>query len=100
MASHLTFNLGDSSMPRLHRNRAASFRPAIEALERRCVPTTITPTTFADGGLGSGSLRDAVLQFNADTGADDDIIQLAAGTYNLSIRNIGGATKRPGSPAT
>jgi hypothetical protein len=59
-------------------------------LEDRCVPTTLTPTTFADGGLGSGSLRDAVLQFNADTGTDDDIIQLAAGTYTLSIRNAGG----------
>jgi hypothetical protein len=59
-------------------------------LEGRCVPTTITPTTFADGGLGSGSLRDAVLQFNADTGTDDDIIQLQAGTYALTIQNVGG----------
>jgi hypothetical protein len=59
-------------------------------LERRCVPATITPTTFADGGLGSGSLRDAVLQFNADTGTADDTIQLESGTYTLSIRNSGG----------
>jgi hypothetical protein len=58
-------------------------------LECRCVPATITPTTFDDGGLGSGSLRDAVLQFNADTGTDDDIIQLEAGTYSLTIRNAG-----------
>jgi hypothetical protein len=58
-------------------------------LEWRCVPATITPTTFADGGLGSGSLRDAVLQFNADPGTDDDIIQLEAGTYSLTIRNAG-----------
>jgi hypothetical protein len=50
----------------------------------------MTPTTFADGGLGSGSLRDAVLQFNADTGTDDDIIQLLPGTYSLTIRNTGG----------
>ncbi len=61
----------------------------IEPLESRCVPTTITPTTFADGGPGSGSLRDAVLQFNADPGTEDDIIQLLAGTYTLSIRNTG-----------
>ena len=66
-------------MPRQHRNQAGSFRPSVEFLERRCVPTTITPTTFADGGLGSGSLRDAVLQFNADTGTEDDTIQLQAG---------------------
>src|SRR6516162_2998624 len=62
----------------------------IELLENRWVPTTITPITFADGGLGSGSLRDAVLQFNADTGTDDDIIQLLPGTYVLTIRNGGG----------
>jgi hypothetical protein len=62
----------------------------IEALETRSVPAAITPTMFADGGLGSGSLRDAVLQFNVDAGTDDDIIQLLAGTYTLSIRNAGG----------
>jgi hypothetical protein len=61
----------------------------IEFLEGRCVPTTITPTTFLDGGLGSGSLRDAVLQFNADSGTNDDIIQLEAGTYTLTIQNVG-----------
>src|SRR5262249_36558700 len=49
-----------------------------------------TPTTFADGVLGSGSLRDAVLQFNADTGTQDDTIQLHTGTYLLTIQNIGG----------
>jgi hypothetical protein len=76
-------------MPRLRRHKFASFRPAIELLESRCVPTTITPMTFADV-LGSGSLRDAVLQFNADTGSDDDIIQLSAGTYHLTIPNAGG----------
>jgi hypothetical protein len=65
-------------------------------LERRCVPATITPTTFDDGGMGSGSLRDAVLQFNADTGTDDDIIQLEAGTYSLTIRNTGGRHETAG----
>jgi hypothetical protein len=59
-------------------------------LEGRCVPSTITPTTFADGGLGSGSLRDAVLQLNADPGSDDDLIQLQVGTYTLTLRNTGG----------
>jgi hypothetical protein len=56
-------------------------------LEGRCVPSTITPTTFADGVLGSGSLRDAVLQFNADGGTDDDTLQLLPGTYTLTIPN-------------
>src|SRR5262245_3972850 len=56
-------------------------RLLLEPLEDRCVPTTIMPTTFADGVLGSGSLRDAVLQFNADSGTDDDTIQLQAGLF-------------------
>jgi hypothetical protein len=62
----------------------------VEPLESRWLPTTFTPTTFADGGPGSGSLRDGVLQFNADTGTEDDTIQLLAGTYTLTIPNSGG----------
>jgi hypothetical protein len=48
------------------------------------------PTTFSDGDLGSGSLRDAVLQANADSGAGTDTIQLQAGTYQLTIINTSG----------
>src|SRR5260370_23848781 len=72
--------------------RSYRRRLLLEPLEDRCVPTTITPTTFADPDpvLGSGSLRDAVLQFNADSGTGDDTIQLLAGTYALTIVNTGG----------
>src|SRR6516225_4834844 len=59
----------------------------LEQLEARCLPSIFTPTTFADGGLGSGSLRDAILQANADTGTTPDTIQLQAGTYTLTIQN-------------
>jgi hypothetical protein len=74
------------------RRRTQQFQRLLrlELLEDRWVPTTITPTTFADGVLGSGSLREAVLQFNADPGTEDDTIQLLAGTYTLTIRNTGG----------
>jgi hypothetical protein len=78
------------------RRTTAVLRPFIEVLEGRWVPTTLTPTTFLDGGLGSGSLRDAVLQFNADTGTDDDTIQLEAGTYALTIPNVGGRHESAG----
>jgi hypothetical protein len=78
------------------RRTTALFRPFAEVLEGRWVPTTLTPTTFLDGGLGSGSLRDAVLQFNADTGTADDIIQLEAGTYALTIPNVGGRHETAG----
>jgi hypothetical protein len=84
------------SMTRRHRRNAASFHPSVEFLERRWVPATLTPTTFADGGPGSGSLRDAVFQFNADTGIADDTIQLQAGTYALTIQNVGGRHETAG----
>jgi hypothetical protein len=83
---------GKRKMPQRDRSRF----PHVERLEDRCVPTTVTPTTFADGGLGSGSLRDAVLQFNADSGGDDDTIQLLAGTYALTIQNPGGVHETGG----
>jgi hypothetical protein len=50
-------------------------------------------TVFTDGVSGGGqvnALRDAVLAANQDSGADTDTIQLAAGTYTLTIRNTGG----------
>jgi hypothetical protein len=81
------------SRPHKQRHRSQLL---LEVLEDRCVPTTITPTTFADGVSGSGSLRAAVLQFNADAGTDDDIIQLLAGTYSLTIRNTGGRHETAG----
>jgi hypothetical protein len=65
-------------------------------LERRWVPATVTPTSFADGGPGSGSLRDAVLQFNADPATQDDTIQLQAGTYALTLQNVGGRHETAG----
>jgi hypothetical protein len=83
--SSSAFLFGSSPKKRPYRTRLL-----LEPLEDRCVPTTITPATFADGVLGSGSLRDAVLQFNADAGTDDDTILLEAGTYSLTILNNGG----------
>jgi hypothetical protein len=83
--------LGWRRLPPRHRRTLR-----LEVLEDRSVPTTITPTTFADGGLGSGSLRDAVLQFNADAGTEDDTIQLLAGTYTLTIKNAGGVHETAG----
>jgi hypothetical protein len=83
--SSSAFLFGSSRKKQPYRTRLL-----LESLEDRCVPTTFMPTTFADGVLGSGSLRDAVLQANADTGTDDDIILLDTGTYALTIVNTGG----------
>lgn len=46
----------------------------------------IAVTTTADGGAGSGSLRAAVI--SANSSASDDIINLGAGTYQLSLTGI------------
>src|SRR5205823_8666332 len=67
---------------------------AFEVLENRIVPNTYMPTIFQDGPLGSGSLRDAVLQANVDPGVATDIIKLKPGpngqAYTLSIVNNNG----------
>jgi hypothetical protein len=83
------------SSSRRHKQRSRR-RLLLEPLEDRCVLTTLTPTTFADGVLGSGSLRDAVLQGNADTGSADDTILLQPGTYALTIPNSGGQHETAG----
>src|SRR6516164_8883033 len=92
---HKLFSQGQLGVQRGDRRARVRQRrmqkPLLESLEGRCVPTTV-----ADGGLGSGSLRDAVLQFNADSGSDDDTIQLLAGTYTLTIQNPGGVHETAG----
>lgn len=66
-----------------------SLRPRLESLEDRITPTTFAPTLFSDGVSGGAvqTLRDAVLAANNDSGTATDTIQLAAGTYTLSIPN-------------
>ncbi len=68
---------------------ARRVRPCLEALEERITPTTFTPTTFADDGT-MNALRGALTQANGDPGTATDTIQLAAGTYQLTIANSSG----------
>jgi hypothetical protein len=83
-------SLPTTSSPGRPNLKAHRSRPRLEALEERRVPTTFTPTTFADGGAGSGSLRDAVLMANADPGTAPDTIQLQPGSYSLTVVNTSG----------
>jgi hypothetical protein len=78
--------------PRVLGRKASSRRrerPYLEALEDRVTPTTFALTTFADDSTPN-SLRGAITQANHDLGPTTDIIQLAAGTYPLTIANSGG----------
>ena len=70
--------------------RSRQTRLRFERLEDRTVlASPYSPTIFADGGLGSGSLRDAILQANADPDQSDVYILIPPGTYTLSIGNNG-----------
>ncbi len=69
------------------RTPRARIVPRLEVLEDRLTPTTFTPTVFTDN-LTGGTLREAVINANSDTGTATDTIQLSAGTYTLSIANI------------
>jgi len=59
--------------PRTRRNEPARFRPRLEALEDRCVPTTFTVNSTGDSGAGSGltgDLRYCITQANAAGGTN------------------------------
>ncbi|WP_439624843.1 cadherin domain-containing protein [Gemmata sp.] len=58
---------------------------AAEPLEPREVPATFTVTNFADGGLGSGSLRSAIISSNTSFQNQTNTINLGTGTYTLSL---------------
>jgi len=54
---------------RRRRLRHGMFSPRAERLEGRALLATFPVTTLLDGG--AGSLRDAIVQANANPGADD-----------------------------
>ena len=70
--------------------RFRTFRPRVDYLERRCVPTIITVTTKADAVVNDNlmSLREAVAK--ADTLTGRDVIVFKPGLEG-TIRLLGGA---------
>jgi hypothetical protein len=80
----------DPGRARRGSRRRPPFR-RVESLEERTLLSTFQPTIFTDSNTpGAGSLRDAVISANADTGTTTDTIKLQAGTYTLSIANVSG----------
>ncbi len=75
------FGTGSASPGRASRAKSQPFQPRVERLEDRTVPSTFTVSTLADSG--PGSLRQAILDANANPGAD--LIDFAvAGTVLLT----------------
>src|SRR5207248_11387808 len=66
--------------------REAGFRPRLEVLEDRTVPSTFNVTTTLDGV--AGSLRQAVVAANTNPGADT--INVPVGTYTLTQSGTAG----------
>jgi hypothetical protein len=75
-------NLRKQTQPTPRPKPTRRFRPRIEALEDRTVPSTFTVTTTADSG--SGSLRQAILSANADASAGTDLIN-----FNIPVTDAG-----------
>jgi hypothetical protein len=71
--------------------RQVTMRPCLEQLEDRCVPAVINVTTTADEITEAStiSLRDAIIQSNTTFVGQDNVINLAAGIYNLTIAGRG-----------
>src|SRR5262245_17445478 len=90
LAMHLSSWLRSARSTRLNK-RAMAVRLGLESLEDRSVPSTFTVVNFADSG--TGSLRQAVLDANANPGADlirfgpgarDGIIVLTSGQLSIT----------------
>src|SRR5262249_30506086 len=62
---------------RLRRRVACTYRLRFDPLEVRIVPTTYVVTTTSDSG--AGSLRQAILDANANAGADTINFGIGAG---------------------
>jgi hypothetical protein len=58
------------------------FRPTLEELEHRWLPSTFTVTTTADGG--AGSLRQAIRDANANPGADMIHFRIESGVKTIT----------------
>ena len=77
-----------SSRTPAHRGRSQTDRKLhLENLERRDVPAVFSPLATTPDGA-PGSLRDAVIQANGN--GQDNVINLSAGTYQLTLTNLSG----------
>src|SRR5262245_57953184 len=68
LRSALTWGRGQRQHRRRASTRAARYRPYLEVLEGRCLPSTFTVLNLLDAG--SGSLRAAVAAANTNPGTD------------------------------
>jgi hypothetical protein len=65
------------------RRRASAFRPQVEALDDRCLPSTFTVTNLLDAGAGSGLAGDLRYCVSHATSGNDTIAFGVTGTIDL-----------------
>jgi hypothetical protein len=70
------------------RARARPWRPLLEALEDRLAPAVFNPLAATPDGTANGSLRADII--TADSNNQDNVINLQAGRYTLTIPNGAG----------
>jgi len=73
--------------------RSFSYRPRLEGLEHRWLPSTLTVTTIADGG--PGSLRQAILDANGSSGVNTIDFQIGSGLAVIQPRTPLPASTNP-----
>src|SRR5262245_45619782 len=67
----------------LWRSRRQPFQPDFHGLERRIRPATFLVNTTADSG--AGSLRQAILDSNANAGADTIDFSIGSGPQTIAV---------------
>src|SRR5690349_19491198 len=78
-----------SPAPKTSRRRVHRRRPVplgCERLDERCLPSVFTVTTTAD--TGAGSLRQALLDANANPGLDTIAFRIASGVQTIRPASV------------
>src|SRR5215472_1474075 len=85
------WNRSRKPLVRRHRTRSPGFRPSVDVLEDRTVPSFFTPPTYA---VGFTPVAKAVGDFNGDGKQDLAVVNEGSNTVSILLGN-GDGTFRP-----